>query len=160
VNTALAAVVVGCALEAADRVIVEGVPGVSVIIVGDAVTPGGNPDICPETCDVKPFSAVAANEVVEEDPATMETELGDADNEKSGVDGGGGGCPPPPPPPLPPQLEIPRERKSKNRTGQRSRSATPRVLLRWAIQNSLSATQWARQYPYNDRRRQQISSVS
>jgi hypothetical protein len=110
VSTALAGIAVGCALDAAERVSVCGVPGVSVIVAGDAVTPTGNPDNCTEICDVNPFIAVALNDVVLEEPATMEMDGGDADNEKSG-EGGGGCCPPTPPPP--PQLENPKRRKSK-----------------------------------------------
>ena len=93
-----------------DRTRLEFGPGVSVIVAGDAVTPTGNPDNCTEICDVNPFIAVALNDVVLEEPATMEMDGGDADSEKSG-EGGGGCCPPTPPPP--PQLENPKRRKSK-----------------------------------------------
>ncbi|MGC2290480.1 MAG: hypothetical protein WA450_00980 [Candidatus Acidiferrales bacterium] len=69
---------------------VNGVPGVRVIGVGEAVTPAGSPDTWTETSDAKPFMALAFNEVVADDPVAIETEPGDADKEKSGS--GGGGC--------------------------------------------------------------------
>jgi hypothetical protein len=79
---------------------------------------------------------VAVSEVVAEAPATIETEAGEAESEKSGAGGGGGGWLPPPPPP--PQLEIPKHSQGNKKQTRRIRFGTSRLPLHWAIQKSLT----------------------
>ena len=52
------AAVVASAPLAAEKFSVWGLPAVSVNAEDDAVTPAGKPDICTETLEENPFSAV------------------------------------------------------------------------------------------------------
>jgi hypothetical protein len=60
------------ALVAAVNVTCSGVPGVTVILLGDTETSAGIPVSCTVTCDEKPFSAVADRETEAELPASTD----------------------------------------------------------------------------------------
>jgi hypothetical protein len=80
------------AVEAAARVIFCGTAGVTLTVVGEAVTPAGSPETATETVPVKELTAVA--EMVTSDPeapACSVTEAGETESEKSGVGEDGGG---------------------------------------------------------------------
>jgi len=81
-------------LVVAEKVMVSGVPGVTVMGIAETVTPAGSPVICIETAEEKPFNGVTDKDVVAEPPEPMEMVEGVTVNSKSGV--GGGELPAPP----------------------------------------------------------------
>lgn len=82
--TGTAAVVVATVSSAAS-VTVVGVPGVTVIVEGEAVTPAARPLSVTPTVPVKPFNAVAVSVTVPLLPASSDMVVGEMEKEKSGV---------------------------------------------------------------------------
>ena len=86
------------AVAAAVKVTCCGVPTVSVMLVGETVTPAGTPVICTLIDDEKPLTPVADKLTDPELPAFTDKLIGLSPRLKSGVGGGGELCEPPPPP--------------------------------------------------------------
>jgi hypothetical protein len=76
-------------LDAAESVVVCGVPGARLSVAGVAVTPVGSPETETETMPLNEFMAFAVNEICAPGaPLTMVAEAGDALREKSAEAGG------------------------------------------------------------------------
>lgn len=121
------------AVEAAVSVIFCDAVGVTLTVVGEAVTPDGSPEIATEIDPLKELIAVAETVMSEpEPPACSVTEVGEAESEKSGDEEDEGV-----PELEPPDLELPhdvrntaqdsRDRRQQNLEGE----STPGRPLRY-----------------------------
>jgi hypothetical protein len=107
-------------LDAAESVMVCGVPGARLSVAGVAVTPVGSPEIETETMPLKEFIEFAVNEICAPDaPLMMVVEAGVALREKSGAGGGEAVFIPPPPHEMTARQQSWHARKEANRPGGR-----------------------------------------